>query len=385
MKALMESQMEVHGFCDEKFAAVRDAFEHNFTENGDVGASVAATLEGEFVIDLWGGHQDAEGNRPWEENTIVNVYSTTKTMTFITALMMEDRGLLDLDAPVGEYWPEFAQAGKESVRVKHFLSHSAGLPGFSRTLTTEELYDWDFVCNDLAHQEPWWEVGTQCGYHGFTQGFLIGEVVRRITGRSFGTYFREEIADKVGADFHIGVDPKEFNRIADLLPAKDTPPPPATDPNSVSGRVIRSLKLGSDTPNTEGWRRAEVPAANGHGNARSVVRAQTALANGGKAFGTELFSPKTELRALETQISGKDLVIGFEVEYAMGYAKPADWNSLSPNANSLWWGGAGGSTICVDTDAHVCMSYVMNQMGNYLLGDPRGISLHQALYASLSK
>ena len=242
MKALMESQMEVHGFCDEKFAAVRDAFERNFTENGDVGASVAATLEGEFVIDLWGGHQDAEGNRPWEENTIVNVYSTTRTMTFITALMMEDRGLLDLDAPVGEYWPEFAQAGKESVRVKHFLSHSAGLPGFSRTLTTEELYDWDFVCNDLAHQEPWWEVGTQCGYHGFTQGFLIGEVVRRITGRSFGTYFREEIADKVGADFHIGVDPKEFNRIADLLPAKDTPPPPATDPNSVSGRVISQLE-----------------------------------------------------------------------------------------------------------------------------------------------
>ncbi|MDE0511917.1 MAG: serine hydrolase [Gammaproteobacteria bacterium] len=375
--------MEIHGYCDEKFAGVREVLECNFRENGDLGASVAATVEGEFVVDIWGGYEDAARTRPWQENTIVNVYSTTKTMTFITALMMEDRGLLDIEAPVSDYWPEFAQAGKEGICVRHVLSHSAGLPGFSRRLSPAELYDWDLVCADLASQEPWWQVGTQCGYHGFTQGFLIGEVVRRITGKSFGTYFKEEIADRVGADFHIGLDPRDFGRIADLQESPAAEPPTAMDPESIIARVYGSLEFESDTPSTEDWRRAEIPAANGHGNARSVVRAQTALANGGKAFGTEFFSPKAVSRALQTQIKGNDLVIGFEVEYAMGYSKPVDWNPLSPNANSLWWGGAGGSTICVDTDAHVCMSYVMNQMSTYLLGDPRGISLHQALYAGL--
>lgn len=373
--------MEIQGHCDEKFAPVRDAFEKNFSENGDIGACFAVTLEGEYVVDLWGGHQDAACQRPWEQDTIINVYSTTKTMTFLVALMLEDRGVLDLEARVADYWPEFAQAGKEDVRVKHLLSHSAGLPGFSRPFEPAELYDWDFACADLASQAPWWEVGAHSGYHAITQGYLIGEVVRRVTGKSFGTFFREEVAEKVGADFHIGVNPKHFDRIADLVAAKEMAPILEMDPDSITGRVFSNLDITPESSGSAGWRQAEIPAANGHGNARSVVRAQTAMANNGRAFGTELFSPKAVARALQTQIEGADLVLGLNVQFAMGYAKPTPEIPMSPNENSLWWGGAGGSTICVDTDAHLCMSYVMNQMDNHIVGDPRGVRLHQAVYA----
>lgn len=375
--------MEIHGHCDERFSAVRDAFEKNFTDNGDIGACFAATVEGEYVVDIWAGHQDEARTRPWQEDTLINVYSTTKTMTFLAALMLEERGLLDLDAPVAQYWPEFAQSGKENVQVKHLLSHSAGLPGFSRPMSNDEIYDWEAACADLAAQAPWWEVGAHSGYHAITQGYLIGEVVRRVTGKSFGTYFKQEVADKVGADFHIGVDPQHFGRIADLVAAKQQAPLLEMDADSIPGRVFSNLNITPEETGSAGWRRAEIPAANGHGNARSVVRAQTAMANGGKAFGVELFTDKTVNRALETQITGPDLVLGLNVEFAMGYAKPTPDIPMSPNANSLWWGGAGGSTICVDTDAHVCMSYVMNQMDNHIVGDPRGTSLHQAVYQSL--
>jgi CubicO group peptidase (beta-lactamase class C family) len=375
--------MKIEGFCDERFARVRDAFEANFTERGDVGACFAVTLEGEYVVDLWGGHQDAARSRPWVEDTIINVYSTTKTMTFLCALMLADRGELDLEAPIADYWPEFAAGGKEQVLVKHFLSHSAGLPGFSRNLSAGELYDWDLCCTDLAGQSPWWTPGSQSGYHAITQGYLIGELVRRITGRSIGTYFREEIAGPLGADFHIGVDPGDFSRVADLLEAVETAPILEADPESIPGRVFGGLDITPETTASAGWRQAEIPAANGHGNARSVVRAQTPLANGGKAFGVELLSAAGCARALEAQTDGEDLVLGLPIRFAMGYALPTDAVPVSPNANTLWWGGAGGSTIAVDTDAHLCFSYVMNQMDNYIVGDPRGTSLAAAVYDSL--
>ncbi|MEM7016239.1 MAG: serine hydrolase domain-containing protein [Pseudomonadota bacterium] len=375
--------MNIEGQCDEKFAKIREVFEKNFTDHGDIGACFAATLEGEYVIDLWGGHQDAAKTRLWEENTIINVYSTTKTMTFISALMLADQGQLDLEAPVSTYWPEFAANGKENVKVKHFLSHSAGLPGFSRPLENRELYDWDFACADLAAQASWWEPGTQSGYHAITQGYLIGEVIRRITGQSFGTFFKENVADKVGADFHVGVDPSHFGRIADLIAAKETAPILEMDPNSIPGRVFAGLSISPEETGSAGWRSAEIPAANGHGNARSVVRAQTAMANGGRAFGQELLSEAGCRRALEPQIEGADAVLGLPFKFGMGYAISSEMINVSPNANTVWWGGAGGSLIVVDMDTHLCFSYVMNQMDNHIIGDPRGTGLAQALYECL--
>ena len=204
------------GFCDSRFSAVQEEFERNFIDRGDIGASFACTINGEFVIDIWGGYKDVEKTLPWEEDTICNVYSTSKTMTFVSALILADRGELDLHAPVAEYWPEFAVNGKESVKVSHILCHAAGVPGMSRPFEMEEMYDWDKVCADLAAQAPWWEPGTKSGYHAMSQGFLIGEIVRRITGKTMGTFFRENVAEPLQADFHIGMDPSVFPRVSDL-------------------------------------------------------------------------------------------------------------------------------------------------------------------------
>ena len=194
--------MEIHGFCDEKFAEVRELFERNFAEEGEVGASFAVTVEGEFVVDLWAGHADKAQTRPWQEDTIVNVYSTTKTMSFICALVLADRGLLDFDAKVTTYWPEFGQNGKENTLVRYFMSHSAAVPGFVPALTdATQLYDWEACINNLASQAPGWEAGSKSGYHAITQGYLIGELIRRVSGKTIGCFFREEIAGPLGADF----------------------------------------------------------------------------------------------------------------------------------------------------------------------------------------
>ena len=377
--------MNIEGFCDERFARVRDEFEKNFTERGDTGACFALTLEGEYVVDIWAGHQDKALKKPWQKDTIINVFSSTKTMTFLCALVLADRGLLNFEACVADYWPEFSAGNKAQIKVKHLMSHSSGLPGFSRGFTTSELCDWNFCCDDLANQSPWWEPGTQSGYHAITQGYLIGEVIRRITDKTIGQFFKSEVADLVGADFQIGVDPNDFPRIANLIEAKETAPILEMDPDSIPGRVFAGMEddVAAMTTSVE-WKQAEIPAANGHGNARSIVRAQTALANSGSAFGIQLLSPEGCSKALESQTNGNDLVLGIPVNFAMGYALASEIIPISPNSNTLWWGGAGGSTVVVDTDAHACFSYVMNQMDNNIVGDPRGAALGAAVYSSLS-
>ena len=379
--------MDIHGRCDERFAKVRELFERNFTEHGDVGASFAATVDGEYVVDIWGGHRDAAKTQPWEEDTIVCVYSTTKTMTFLCALVLADRGALDLYAPVTRYWPEYGQNGKEATEVRHFLAHTSAVPGFDPVIKGDELYDWDLCVRNLAAQKPWWPIGEQSGYHAATQGFLIGEVVRRVTGKSIGTFFREEIAAPLGADFHIGVDAKHFHRIGDMI--ADPTPLEATDnptidmaPDSMIARIFNSMEMEEDAVGTAGWRQAEIPAANGHGNARSVVRSQTPLANGGTAFGVKLLSPAGCQRMREEQIEGEDLLFGFPLKFGMGYAFPSNL-PFAPSETSMFWGGAGGSTIAVDLERHVCVSYVMNQMSNSLMGDPRGIGLGKAVFQCL--
>jgi len=378
--------LQIHGTCDERFAPVREAFERNFTEHGDVGASFAATIEGEFVVDLWAGHRDAAKSLPWERDTIVCVYSTTKTMSFLCALLLADRGELDFHAPVAKYWPEYAQNGKERTEVRHFMSHSAGVPGFEPKIDTNDLYDWDLCVDNLARQAPWWEPGSKSGYHAVTQGFLIGEVVRRITGRSLGTFFREEIASPLRADFHIGVADHDLGRIADIIPVSAPPERSAfaaLDPKSIPIRVFTSAGMETGVANSAGWRRAEIPAANGHGNARAVVRAQTVLANGGKAFGVELMSEAGCRRIQEVQTDGRDAVLMLPIKFGLGYAFPSAFMPLSPNDRAMFWAGAGGSIIVIDQDAHVCMSYVMNQMKNAIVGDSRGGSLSKAFYQCL--
>ena len=334
--------MQIDGFCDERFAAVRDAFEGNFAEHGEVGASFAATVEGEFVVDLWAGHADKARTRPWTEDTIVNVYSTTKTMSFLAAFLLADRGLLDFHAKVTDYWPEYGQNGKQNTEVRHFMSHSAGVPGFDPKLDSPtDLYDWDACVDNLAKQVPWWEPGTTSGYHAITQGYLIGELVRRIDGRSIGTFFREEIAQPLGADFHIGMAASEFDRVAEMIPDEPVDTSAfAPGPDSIMARAFASAPAGVDAVNTPAWRQAEIPAAGGHGNARSVVRAQTPLANDGKAFGVELLSPAGCRFMLEAQTDGRDAVLMLPIRFGLGYAFPSEFMPMSPNEDAMFWGGA---------------------------------------------
>ena len=371
----------IHGTCDPRFAAVKAAFENNFSEHDDLGASVAITLDGEFVVDLWGGHLDEARTEPWQEDTLVNVWSSTKTMAAMSLLLLADRGEVDLHAPAGKYWPEFAQNGKKAVEVRHFLSHSAGLSGMDKKVEGDALYDWEWMTTALAKQEPWWEPGTQSGYHALTQGHLIGEIVRRVTGQTIGNFFRQEIAEPTGADFHIGADEVLDQRITNLVPPKSGPAP---NPDSIAGRTFANPGVDATEPRKRAWRGAEIPAANGQGNARSIVRAQTAMANGGQAFGKTILSEAGTKRIFEKQTEGTDLVLGLPLTFGMGYGLNNPATPISPNANTAFWGGYGGSSGIIDQDARLCFSYVMNKMESGLLGDPRGFGLAAAMYMSMA-
>jgi CubicO group peptidase (beta-lactamase class C family) len=374
---------DIQGHCDDRFAPVRDAFADNFANRNEIGASVAVSLDGEMVVDLWGGFRDRARTQPWEPDTIVNVWSTTKTMAAMTALLLADRGELDLYAPVARYWPEFAQNGKERVEVRHLLSHSAGLPGLDGPLAGEALYDHERVAELLAAQTPWWPPGTQSGYHALTQGYLIGEVVRRVTGSTLGNVFRTEIAEPLGADFHIGTHPEHHARIGEL------DPPPGTlgeggDPDSIASRAFRSPAVDVAATTTAGWREAELPAANGHGNARSVVRVQTAMANGGEAWGKRVMSEAGAKAIFDQQTYGDDLVLAVPLRFGMGFGLTTTEMPMGPNPHTAFWGGYGGSTIVVDQDARLCVSYVMNRMEAGALGDMRGFTLLHAAYTALA-
>lgn len=379
--------MELGGTCEDRFSAVREAFAANFADGAplqDVGASVAMTVDGELVVDLWGGTidtDDGEG-RPWQRDTLINVWSTTKTVAALACLMLHDRGELDVHAPVAKYWPEFAAAGKGQIEVRHVMSHTAGLSGWQEPITVEDLYDWDKVTSLLAAQEPWWEPGTASGYHAVTQGFLEGELVRRVTGQTMGEFVAEHITGPLGADFHIGTAAAHDHRVAHVIP----PPPLAVsggDPTSIATRTFVSPMLDAATSSTLPWRRAEIPAANGHGHARSVALIHAPMANGGEANGVRLLSPAGIDVVFEEQAHGEDLVLPIVVRHGIGFGLPSE-SAPFPSARTAFWGGWGGSLAIIDLDQRMTFSYVMNRMGEGTVGDLRAISILMAAYASLA-
>ena len=366
----------IHGFCDEKFASVRDLFEKNFQKHGDVGATFCATVEGETVIDLWGGWKDKEKTEEWEKDTIVNVYSSTKTMAALVMLMLADRGEIDFYEKVSKYWPEFAQNGKEDVEVRHIMSHSAGLSGLDEPVSEEQVYDHDYIASLLAAQAPWWTPGSQSGYHALTQGQLQGEIVRRVTNKTLGTFFAEEVAGPMEADFFIGVPPEKDAQVITIIPGadSDTAQSPGEE-GSIAHRTFLSPAVDATWAGHEAWRRAEIPAANGHGNARSIAQIHTILANGGSAKGKRYLSEAGVRAIFDVQIEGDDLVLQVPARFGMGFGLNSKAMPLSPNPNTCAWGGWGGSLVAIDTDAHLSGSYVMNQMAGGLVGDVRGGTL----------
>jgi CubicO group peptidase (beta-lactamase class C family) len=378
--------VEVKGYCDEKFTAVKEAFRKNFADDLEIGASFAAMVDGKFVVDIWGGYADAAMTKPWDKDTIVNVYSTTKVMTAICALMLVDRGLLEVDAPVVKYWPEFGQAGKEKIPVRYLLSQQSGVAGWDEPFPVEGLYDWGRMIGLLEKQEPMWEPGTKWGYHALTFGYLLGELVRRITGKTIGTFFREEVAVSLNADFHIGVSEEHDRRVAMLIP----PPMPKPgepgsmefDPKTVQGRVMINPNAPAEASWERAWRAAEIPAANGHGNARSLARVGAAIACGGEVDGVRLMGMPIIEKALEEQSYDTDLVMQMPVRYGLGFGLPSKEVPISPNPRTLYWGGWGGSSMVMDLDARCSWGYAMNKMAAG--PDIRGANMAQALYSSLA-
>ena len=497
----MISKVDIQGFCEPRFQAVKEAFSRNFEEGMEIGASFAVMINGEYVIDIWGGYKDRQKTQLWEKDTICNVYSTTKVPTVLCTMMCVDRGLLNLDEKVATYWPEFAQNGKENIIVRHLLSHTSGLAGIEEPIPSRAWYDWEKITSLLATQKPWWEPGTKSGYHSATHGFLLGELVRRVTGKSLGTFFKEEVAEPLNIDFHIGLSKENFPRISILIPDHlimkseslllnyifnignkseivrkeiedlekkvlldfgdnnqfvvliskgkiNFKPGTIDNPdcsfivskdqarvmnwifssvNEDPDYVLKNLKMNGkpeeigkikklfeliskeaqrlgtvgikmalrrrlrDYSGDRAWQVAELPASNGHGNARSVAKIASIIACEGVLDGRRLISQETLEKILEEQIYGKDLVMLYPIRWGLGVSLPTK-ERPRPNPRTCFWGGMGGSSIIMDLDAHIGISYVMNQMRNQTIqetaankyhSDTRGNRLVTAVLESL--
>ena len=378
--------VDVQGTCDARFEPVRDVLAEQLDSGNDTGASIAVDVDGRTVADLWGGWCDEEHRTPWSENTITNVWSTTKTVTNLAALMLADRGLLDPYAPVAKYWPEFAENGKDRIEVRHILSHTSGVSGWEAPFTTEDMYDREAATRQLATQAPWWEPGTASGYHAQNQGHLVGELVRRLTGKTLKTFVAQEIARPLGADFQIGAIEADWGRIAPV-----TPPPPlpfdlaSLDPGSPVYKTFTGPVADAAAANTPAWRRAELGALNGHGNARSVARILRVLALGGEAGGVRLLSRDAIGLIFDEQSHGPDLVLGVPLRFGIGYALPeTETVPYIPPGRTCFWGGWGGSVILMDLDARTTISYMMNKMGPGIIGSDRSEAYVRAIQDCLA-
>ena len=376
--------MGIDGHCEPEFTAVRDALAANVESGAELGASVVVDIDGRRVVDLWGGYRDIDRRLPWESDTITNVWSTTKMVTCLAALMLIDRGVLDPDAPVATYWPEFAAAGKQDIAVRNLLSHTSGVSGWDRPFSEEDLYDWELSTSRLAAQAPWWDSRTTSGYHAASQGHLIGEVVRRVTGKPLRQFVAEEIADPLGADFQIGAAEIDWARIADIVP----PPPPTDeavpDPSMVRRKTFLGPLVHAESANTAAWRAADMGALNGHGNARSVARILSVISRGGTVDGVRLLSPGTIDTIFEEQSNGVDLALGIPLRFGLGFALPQqDSVPYVPDGKICFWGGWGGSLVVMHPESQLTIAYVMNRMGPGIIGSDRAEQYVRAVYDAI--
>ncbi|SDN45212.1 serine hydrolase domain-containing protein [Actinacidiphila guanduensis] len=375
---------ELNGTVSTRFAPVRDAVEKQLLSGAEVGLSLVVDVDGRQEVDLWGGHRDAARTQPWERDTITNVWSLTKTVTSLAALLLVDAGELDVHAPVARYWPEFAANGKRDVEVRHLLSHTSGLSGLEQPARIEDLYDTRAAAARLAAQAPWWRPGSASGYHLLTYGHLIGELVHRLTGLPLRDFVERHLARPLGADFRIGVGDADLPRVADVVPPAVAFDPSALDPGSVAHRTLTGPPIEAGAANTRAWRTADLGAANGHGNARALARILAPLALEGATPGGRLLGPDTIALVFDRQSAGVDLVNGLPLTWGIGFAL-ASGRTLPwiPEGRIAFWGGWGGSMAIVDLDRRMTITYVMNDMGADILGSARAAAYVRAVYEAM--
>ncbi|MGV2915753.1 serine hydrolase domain-containing protein [Streptomyces alfalfae] len=375
----------VEGTSTDRFTRLRETLAAHIESGNEIGASLALDIDGVMEVDIWGGHADTARTVPWERDTLVNLWSTTKTLSSLAALVLVDRGALDLCRPVADYWPEFAAQGKETIEVRHVLAHTSGLAGWQQPFTVEDLYDWTTASTRLAEQEPWWKPGAASAYHMQTQGQLVGELVRRVSGRTLTEFVEAEIAKPLRADIQIGAREADWPRIAALVPPSQLPElPPGLDPESIFTRTLLGSPARDEHVDTPQWRRAELGALNGHGHARGLVRALSAISLRGQANGHRLLSEETVDKIFDVQSDGVDLFLGVPVRWGIGYAL-ADPRTIPgmPTGRICFWVGRGGSIVMMDLDRRVTFAYTMNRLGGDILASGRTREYIRHVYDAL--
>jgi CubicO group peptidase (beta-lactamase class C family) len=378
---------EVNGICDPRFERVHDALASNIRAGKEIGASIYVNIDGEDVIDLWGGWRDKEHSVPWTEDTIVNVFSASKTVTSMAVLLLVERGMIDLDASVAKYWPEFAQNGKEKVEVRHLLSHTAGLPAWEPPFSLEDAMDVETSTARLAAQAPWWEPGTRGSYHASSFGHLNGQLVTRVTGKRLGAFIAEEIAGPLKADFYLGLSDDLFDRVATVYPAENDGAPTtekaatalaeSNDGLAVERAISLRTRLGSFSGqkrdplslfNSPNWRRTAFGGSTGHANARGLGRIMTVLSHNGVSRGVKLLSPATIDTIFREQFSGIDSYYMKPIRWGIGYAlaplkhkERGPLPFMRPSKRTCYWYGTGGSLSIADVERRISLTYAMNQ------------------------
>ncbi|KAJ5238335.1 beta-lactamase [Penicillium chermesinum] len=358
---------EIHGSCDPAFESVRGLLQQQLAQGNEVGASLCVNIDGQNVVDLWGGHADAEKSKPWEKNTLTGIFSSTKAVVSIAAHILIDRGQLDPNERVATYWPEFAANGKEDIKVSHILSHSSGLPA------------WDGGDHARRDAGP----GSQSAYQTSTYGHLVGELVRRISGKSLTQFIADEIADPLGADFHLGISEEDWPRTADIVPF------PAEyaaafnfDPESFLGKSAAGSALLPLLPNDPKFRKAENGSWGGFSNARALARIGSIVSLDGTVDGKKYLSPETLDAVMKEQIQGNDPILFVYMRYALGFGLPPgkDFRSVPEGDGICFWGGWGGSLLVMDRRRRMTIAYMMNKMEFRTIGCARAEEYVQDIY-----
>ncbi len=388
------TDLSIHGNCDPSFLKVKEAFITNFENSQETGACVSVVVSGKTVVDLWAGHMDMAKTKPWQENTLANIFSCTKGILALCAIRLVDQGKLSLDKPVHHYWPDFAQNGKEDITVRMLLNHSSGIAALNEPLPTNAIYEWDTMIRAIEKEAPWWTPGEKHGYQVTTFGWLVGQVVKSVTGFSVGDYIRQEIAGPLGLDIHIGLSDEALHRSAQVLPKrlpsihKDFLQLSLAMMRNPFGKTAKAFSNPisiSTGMNTRSWKQSEIPAANGQSNARALSKLYGILSNGGKQNGIRLLSKEALLLCSQEESCGLDEVLNINTRFSLGFMLSQQKKSaqFGPNLRNFGHSGAGGSLTFADPDAQIGFAYIPNWLDSYILLDPRANRLIDALYDCL--